>query len=51
MQKLNRLSAQMSGQEQQAAAARASGTAAISSGIGAVGSIAAGAASNPNFGS
>ena len=51
MQKLNRLSAQMSGQEQQAAAARAAGTAAISSGIGAVGSIAAGAASNPNFGS
>jgi len=40
MQKLNRLSAQMSGQEQQAAAARASGNAAISSGIGAVGNIA-----------
>ena len=50
MQRLNRLSAQMSGQEQEAAAARASGAAAISSGIGAVGSIAAGAASNPNFG-
>ena len=40
MQKLNRLSAQMSGQEQQAAAARASGNAAISAGIGAVGNIA-----------
>jgi len=40
MQKLNRLSAQLSGQEQQSAAARASGNAAISAGIGAVGSIA-----------
>tara|TARA_R110000765_G_scaffold317600_3_gene409972 strand:- start:1030 stop:1758 length:729 start_codon:yes stop_codon:yes gene_type:complete len=45
MQKLNRLSAQLSGADQQAAAARASGTAAISAGIGAVGNIAGSVAS------
>jgi len=45
MQKLNRLSTQLSGADQQAAAARASGTAAISAGIGAVGNIAGSVAS------
>ena len=46
MQKLNRLSAQLSGANQQAAAARASGNAAISAGIGAVGNIAGSAVGN-----
>ena len=46
MQRLNRLSAQMSGQQQQAAAAKASGNAAIASGIGAVGNIASSAVGN-----